>query len=82
MEEFRKAAQKSGWLSDIQVRSWERPGVFRAEFQAEKKDAAAKVFCILNETGVNLLQLGVDMPDLEESYFCLTKDQRHDSGDE
>lgn len=79
MEEFQKVAQESGWLSDIQVRRWERPGAFRAEFQSEEKDVAAKVLCILKKAGVSLIQLGVNLPDLEESYFHLTKDQRYDT---
>lgn len=80
-EAFERAAGESPWFSGIQTEAWDRPGVFRAEFQFQsaETEAAAMVLRILKEEDISLIQFGTVLPDLEEIYFHLTKDQRYDA---
>ncbi len=77
MEVFQKVAAESGWFSDIRTENWDRPGMFRAEFCCGEKDVASCLISILGENGINLIQFGAVLPDLEEIYFQLTRDQRY-----
>lgn len=86
-EVFLRAAEESKRFSDIQTEIWDQPGVFRAELQLEKslpgerkdgeRNAAAWMLSVMEDAGIRLIQMGEVLPDLEEIYFSITKDQRY-----
>lgn len=81
MDIFQKALQESRWFSDIRTEAGERPGVFQVRFSCQAEDALSCLIPVLEESGIRLIQFGAVLPDLEEIYFQLTKDQRYTTAD-